>query len=77
LRNIETFCAISFRNDQETRKQDLVIQAEKGVCLTEEGKTIAKKVIRRTDYRAAAHRYSGFKWHEVHEEAAGSSMRLA
>jgi DtxR family transcriptional regulator, Mn-dependent transcriptional regulator len=50
--------------------KDLVSHTEKGVCLTEEGKTIAKKVIRR-------HRLSerlltdilGFKWDEVHDEA--------
>lgn len=50
--------------------KDLVSHTEKGVCLTEEGKTLAKKVIRR-------HRLSerlltdilGFKWDEVHEEA--------
>jgi DtxR family Mn-dependent transcriptional regulator len=48
----------------------LLSHTEKGVCLTEEGKSIAKKVIRR-------HRLSerlltdilGFKWDEVHEEA--------
>jgi DtxR family Mn-dependent transcriptional regulator len=48
----------------------LLLHTEKGVCLTEEGKSIAKKVIRR-------HRLSerlltdilGFKWDEVHEEA--------
>jgi DtxR family Mn-dependent transcriptional regulator len=48
----------------------LVSHTEKGVCLTEEGKSIAKKVIRR-------HRLSerlltdvlGFKWDEVHDEA--------
>lgn len=50
--------------------KDLVQHTEKGVCLTEEGKHIAKKVIRR-------HRLSerlltdmlGFKWDEVHDEA--------
>ena len=50
--------------------KDLVSHTEKGVCLTEEGKKIAKKVIRR-------HRLSerlltdilGFKWDEVHDEA--------
>ncbi len=50
--------------------KDLVQHTEKGVCLTEEGKRIAKKVIRR-------HRLSerlltdilGFKWDEVHDEA--------
>lgn len=50
--------------------KDLVSHTEKGVCLTEEGKAIAKKVIRR-------HRLSerlltdilGFKWDEVHDEA--------
>ena len=48
----------------------LLSHTEKGVCLTEEGKSIAKKVIRR-------HRLSerlltdvlGFKWDEVHDEA--------
>ncbi len=48
----------------------LVNQTGKGVCLTAEGNTIAKKVIRR-------HRLSerlltdilGFKWDEVHQEA--------
>jgi DtxR family Mn-dependent transcriptional regulator len=48
----------------------LVFHWEKGVCLTDEGKSLAKKVIRR-------HRLSerlltdvlGFKWHEVHDEA--------
>jgi DtxR family Mn-dependent transcriptional regulator len=48
----------------------LLSHTEKGVRLTEEGKSIAKKVIRR-------HRLSerlltdilGFKWDEVHEEA--------
>ncbi len=48
----------------------LVNQTEKGVCLTEKGKILAKKVVRR-------HRLSerlltdllGFKWDEVHEEA--------
>ncbi len=48
----------------------LLSHTEKGVCLTEEGKSLAKKVIRR-------HRLSerlltdilGFKWDEVHEEA--------
>ncbi len=48
----------------------LVNHTEKGVCLTDEGNKIAKKVIRR-------HRLSerlltdvlGFKWDEVHEEA--------
>jgi DtxR family Mn-dependent transcriptional regulator len=48
----------------------LVNHTEKGVCLTEEGSLIAKKVIRR-------HRLSerlltdvlGFRWDEVHEEA--------
>jgi DtxR family transcriptional regulator, Mn-dependent transcriptional regulator len=48
----------------------LLSHTEKGVCLTEEGKSIAKKVVRR-------HRLSerlltdilGFKWDEVHEEA--------
>ncbi len=48
----------------------LVNQIEKGVCLTEEGNKMAKKVIRR-------HRLSerlltdilGFKWDEVHDEA--------
>lgn len=48
----------------------LVNHTEKGVCLTEEGNLIAKKVIRR-------HRLSerlltdilGFRWDEVHEEA--------
>ncbi len=48
----------------------LVNQIEKGVCLTDEGSRIAKKVIRR-------HRLSerlltdilGFKWDEVHDEA--------
>lgn len=48
----------------------LVFQSEKGVCLTEDGKSLAKKVIRR-------HRLSerlltdilGFKWDEVHDEA--------
>ena len=50
--------------------KDLVSHSEKGVCLTQEGNTIAKKVIRR-------HRLSerlltdilGFKWDEVHDEA--------
>ena len=50
--------------------KELVNHTEKGVCLTDEGKTIAKKVIRR-------HRLSerlltdilGFKWDEVHDEA--------
>ncbi|MCE8427042.1 MAG: metal-dependent transcriptional regulator [Candidatus Methanoperedens sp.] len=50
--------------------KDLISHSEKGICLTEHGKTIAKKVIRR-------HRLSerlltdilGFKWDEVHEEA--------
>lgn len=50
--------------------RDLVSHTEKGVCLTEDGKKIAKKVIRR-------HRLSerlltdvlGFKWDEVHDEA--------
>jgi DtxR family Mn-dependent transcriptional regulator len=50
--------------------KDLVSHTEKGVCLTEEGKAIAKKVVRR-------HRLSerlltdilGFKWDEVHDEA--------
>jgi DtxR family Mn-dependent transcriptional regulator len=50
--------------------KDLVSHTEKGVCLTREGNTIAKKVIRR-------HRLSerlltdilGFKWDEVHDEA--------
>lgn len=48
----------------------LVFPSEKGVCLTDDGKTLAKKVIRR-------HRLSerlltdilGFKWDEVHDEA--------
>lgn len=48
----------------------LVFQSEKGVCLTDDGKCLAKKVIRR-------HRLSerlltdilGFKWDEVHDEA--------
>jgi len=48
----------------------LVFHSEKGVCLTDEGKSLAKKVIRR-------HRLSerlltdvlGFKWDEVHDEA--------
>jgi DtxR family Mn-dependent transcriptional regulator len=48
----------------------LVFQSERGVCLTDEGKSLAKKVIRR-------HRLSerlltdilGFKWDEVHDEA--------
>ena len=48
----------------------LLSHTEKGVCLTEKGKSIAKKVIRR-------HRLSerlltdilGFRWDEVHEEA--------
>jgi len=48
----------------------LVGQTENGMCLTEKGNSIAKKVIRR-------HRLSerlltdilGFKWDEVHEEA--------
>ncbi|MCX9025705.1 MAG: metal-dependent transcriptional regulator [Candidatus Methanoperedens sp.] len=48
----------------------LLNQIEKGVCLTEEGNKMAKKVIRR-------HRLSerlltdilGFKWDEVHDEA--------
>lgn len=48
----------------------LLSHTEKGVCLTEEGRSIAKKVIRR-------HRLSerlltdilGFKWDEVHDEA--------
>ncbi|MCX9012497.1 MAG: metal-dependent transcriptional regulator [Candidatus Methanoperedens sp.] len=48
----------------------LLSHTEKGVCLTEEGRLIAKKVIRR-------HRLSerlltdilGFKWDEVHDEA--------
>ncbi len=48
----------------------LVFQSEKGVCLTDDGKSLAKKVIRR-------HRLSerlltdilGFKWDEVHDEA--------
>lgn len=48
----------------------LLSHTEKGVCLTDEGKSLAKKVIRR-------HRLSerlltdilGFKWDEVHEEA--------
>ncbi len=48
----------------------LVSQVGKGVCLTDEGSLIAKKVIRR-------HRLSerlltdvlGFKWDEVHDEA--------
>ena len=51
-------------------QKKLVNHTEKGVCLTEEGNRIAKKVIRR-------HRLSerlltdilGFKWDEVHEEA--------
>ncbi|MCZ7383234.1 MAG: metal-dependent transcriptional regulator [Candidatus Methanoperedens sp.] len=51
-------------------QKGLVNQIEKGVCLTEEGSNIAKKVIRR-------HRLSerlltdilGFKWDEVHDEA--------
>ena len=50
--------------------KDLVSHSEKGVCMTQEGNTIAKKVIRR-------HRLSerlltdilGFKWDEVHDEA--------
>ncbi len=50
--------------------KELVSHTEKGVCLTDEGKSIAKKVIRR-------HRLSerlltdilGFKWDEVHDEA--------
>ncbi len=50
--------------------KNLVTHSEKGVCLTEEGKSIAKKVIRR-------HRLSerlltdilGFRWDEVHDEA--------
>ncbi len=48
----------------------LVFQSERGVCLTDVGKSLAKKVIRR-------HRLSerlltdllGFKWDEVHDEA--------
>ncbi|GFO97587.1 FeoA family protein [groundwater metagenome] len=48
----------------------LVFHSEKGVCLTDEGKSLAKKVIRR-------HRLSerlltdvlGFKWDEVHDKA--------
>ena len=48
----------------------LVFHSERGVCLTDEGKSRAKKVIRR-------HRLSerlltdvlGFKWDEVHDEA--------
>ncbi len=48
----------------------LVFHSEKGVCLTDEGKSHARKVIRR-------HRLSerlltdilGFKWDEVHDEA--------
>ncbi len=51
-------------------KKELVKQTEKGVCLTDEGSKIAKKVVRR-------HRLSerlltdilGFSWHEVHDEA--------
>jgi DtxR family Mn-dependent transcriptional regulator len=51
-------------------QKGLVNQIEKGVCLTEEGNKMAKKVIRR-------HRLSerlltdvlGFKWDEVHDEA--------
>jgi len=51
-------------------KKDLVKHTEKGVCLTDEGNRMAKKVVRR-------HRLSerlltdilGFKWDEVHEEA--------
>lgn len=50
--------------------RDLVTHTKKGVCLTEEGKSIAKKVIRR-------HRLSerlltdilGFAWDEVHDTA--------
>jgi len=50
--------------------KDLVSHTEKGVCLTQEGNRIAKKVIRR-------HRLSerlltdilGFRWDEVHDEA--------
>ncbi len=50
--------------------KELVSHTEKGVCLTDEGKTIAKKIIRR-------HRLSerlltdilGFRWDEVHDEA--------
>ncbi len=50
--------------------KELVSHTEKGVCLTNEGKTIAKRVIRR-------HRLSerlltdilGFRWDEVHDEA--------
>jgi DtxR family Mn-dependent transcriptional regulator len=50
--------------------KQLVNHTEKGVCLTDEGKAIAKKVVRR-------HRLSerlltdilGFKWDEVHDEA--------
>ncbi len=50
--------------------KELVSHTEKGVCLTSEGKTIAKRVIRR-------HRLSerlltdilGFRWDEVHDEA--------
>ncbi len=48
----------------------LVSHTEKGICLTEKGNSVAKKVIRR-------HRLSerlltdilGYKWDEVHEEA--------
>ncbi len=55
---------------KKLENKGLVSHTEKGVCLTEEGKTIAKKVIRR-------HRLSerlltdilGYKWHEVHDEA--------
>lgn len=51
-------------------QKGLINYAEKGVCLTEEGSVIAKKVIRR-------HRLSerlltdilGFGWDEVHDEA--------
>jgi DtxR family Mn-dependent transcriptional regulator len=51
-------------------KKNLVKYTEKGVCLTDEGNKIAKKVIRR-------HRLSerlltdmlGFGWDEVHDEA--------
>jgi len=51
-------------------KKDLVKHTEKGVCLTDEGNKMAKKVVRR-------HRLSerlltdilGFAWDEVHDEA--------
>ena len=55
---------------KKLESKGLLSHTEKGVCLTEEGKSLAKKVIRR-------HRLSerlltdilGFKWDEVHEEA--------